>query len=60
MEASARDQLICHARALSGLCPAPPPFANWREVSDTPRQFRGGFAAVRGYTGRRGFGIIDA
>ena len=23
-------------------------------------RFRGGFAAVRGYTGRRGFGIIDA
>ena len=26
VEASARDQLIRHARALSGLRPAPPPF----------------------------------
>ena len=26
VEASASDQLIRHARALSGLCPAPPPF----------------------------------
>ena len=35
---SAREQLIRHARALSGLRPAPPPFADWRAVSDTPRQ----------------------
>ena len=58
MEASDRDQLIRHARALSGLCPAPPPFADWRRVSDPLRQFRGGFAAVRGYAGRGGFGIM--
>ena len=34
VEASARDQLIRHARALSGLRPAPPPSANWRAVSE--------------------------
>ena len=38
VEASARDQLIRHAWALSGLRPAPPPSADWREVSDIPRQ----------------------
>ena len=34
VEASASDQLIRHARALSGLRPAPPPSANWRAVSE--------------------------
>ena len=38
VEASAGDQFIRHALALSGLRPAPPPSANWRAVSDTPRQ----------------------
>ena len=35
MEASDRDQLIRHARALSGLCPAPPPFVYF--VVNPPR-----------------------
>ena len=45
VEASASDQLIRHARALSGLRPAPPPFVYF--VVRPPRRICRAFAGIR-------------